>query len=225
VSDGGGLWAFAGLAALLTVLPGADMALVLRSVLTRGRSAGVVTSLGICSGLTVHALAAALGLSALLSTSATAFQVVKTAGAAYLVFLGVQTIREALRSNQGAPEGAGPLNGTPAPAATMDHRYGRSGLGRAFVSGMLTNILNPKVAVFYLTVLPQFIGPEDPLLARAFLLAGIHIAMGLVWLTAYVWTLARLGRFLTRPHVRRALGHLTGAVLVGLGLRLAWERR
>ena len=96
---------------------------------------------------------------------------------------------------------------------------------RAFLQGFLTNILNPKVAIFYLTFLPQFISPGQPVLRRSLLLASIHIAMGFAWLSGYAWFVDRLGAVLTRPRVKVWLERVTGGVLVALGARLAWERR
>jgi threonine/homoserine/homoserine lactone efflux protein len=205
---------FVGVAAILTILPGADMALVTRNVLALGRRPTLLTILGIASGCVIHATASALGLSAILATSATAFTVVKTIGAAYLVWIGIQSIREA---------------GRPAAVATLADgistgRAGKKNSG-AFVQGFLTNILNPKVAVFYLTFLPQFIAPGEPVLRRSLLLASVHIAMGLVWLTTYAWFIDRLGGVLTRPRVKATFERATGGVLIALGARLAWERR
>lgn len=204
------LAAFAVVAAIITVIPGADMALVARSVLTGGRRAGYVTSLGICTGLWVHAVASALGISALLVTSATLFSVVKLAGALYLVALGLSSLRRALIARTGAP-----------PAfATVS----APNVGRAFAQGLLSNLLNPKVALFYLTLLPQFVRPGDPVLARSLLLASIHVVIGLVWLVLYTYFLGRLGALMRRPRVQRVLEGVTGTVLIGLGARLAWER-
>ena len=212
------LLAFIGVAAALTVLPGSDMALVLRSVVASGRRAGWVTALGVCSGLTIHAAAAALGVSALLAASATAFSVLKLVGGAYLVFLGARMIVGTWR--KGAEEGLGQA----APRVPPRSLSGSGDLA-AFATGFVTNVLNPKVAVFYLTVLPQFVSPGDPVLRTCLLLGGIHIAMGLVWLSAYVWLLGRIAGVLTRPRVRHAVERVTGGLLVGLGLRLAWARR
>jgi RhtB (resistance to homoserine/threonine) family protein len=201
------LYAFIGVAAILTVLPGADMALVTRNVLSVGRRRAMLTILGICAGCVIHATASALGLSAILATSATAFNVVKTLGAAYLVWIGIQSIREAGR-----------------PVVTPSASATRARVG-PFLQGFLTNLLNPKVAVFYLTFLPQFISPGEPILRRSLFLASIHIAMGFVWLTAYAWFIDRLGAMLTRPRVKAWLERVTGGLLIGLGARLAWARR
>jgi threonine/homoserine/homoserine lactone efflux protein len=205
------LLAFALVAAVVTVIPGADMALVARSVLSRGRRAGCVSSVGICTGLWVHAVASALGLSTILMTSATLFSLVKLAGALYLVALGLLSLRRALVSDAGQPAFSGS-------ATARDTR-------RAFVQGLLSNLLNPKVALFYLTLLPQFIRPSDPVLGRSLLLASVHVIIGLVWLVIYAHSLGRLSGFLRRPRARRILEGVTGALLIGIGGRLAWERR
>jgi RhtB (resistance to homoserine/threonine) family protein len=204
------LYAFVGVAAILTILPGADMALVTKNVLSVGRQRTMLTVVGIGAGCVIHATASALGLSAILATSATAFNIMKSIGAAYLVWIGIQSIRGATGepSSEAAARDAGPTRG-----------------GSPFVQGFLTNILNPKVAVFYLTFLPQFITPGEPVLRRSLMLASIHIAMGFVWLTAYAWFVDRLGAVLTRPRVKAWLERVTGGLLIALGARLAWERR
>jgi RhtB (resistance to homoserine/threonine) family protein len=203
--------AFTIVAAVVTLLPGADMALVLRSVLAHGRRAGYVTSIGCCTGLWVHAVASALGVSAILMTSAALFNAIKVVGCLYLATLGVLSLRRAWREDTVS----GPV------VSTTSARGGR----RAFAQGLLSNLLNPKVAVFYLTLLPQFIRAGDPVLARSLLLASIHVVIGLVWLTAYTYFLGRLSALLNRTRIRQALEGITGAVLIGLGARLAWDRR
>jgi RhtB (resistance to homoserine/threonine) family protein len=200
------LVAFVGVAAVLTVLPGADMALVMRNVLVLGRPKTMLTIAGIACGCVIHAIASALGMSAVLATSATAFTVMKTAGAAYLVWIGVQSFRA--RETVTASDRS---KGTPATAP--------------FAQGFLTNVLNPKVAIFYLTFLPQFIAPGEPVLRRSLFLAAVHIAMGVVWLSAYAWFIERLGTVLARPTVKAWLERATGGLLIALGVRLAWGRR
>jgi len=202
------LYAFIGVAAVLTILPGADMALVTRNALVVGRQRTTLTIVGISAGCVIHATASALGLSAILATSAAAFNVVKTLGAAYLVWLGVQSIRDATTGKT--------------VSATTETRHAGAG---PFLQGFLTNLLNPKVAIFYLTFLPQFISPGEPVLKRSLFLAALHIAMGFVWLTAYAWFVDQLGAVLTRPRVKAWLERTTGALLIALGVRLAWARR
>jgi threonine/homoserine/homoserine lactone efflux protein len=200
---------FFAVAAIVVVTPGPDMALVMRNTIAGGRSAGLVTSLGTCSGLLVHATAAALGLSAILLASSRAFTVVKLAGAAYLVGLGLVAL---LRSRAAEPE-------TPSSASR------RISAWTAYRQGVLTNVLNPKVAVFFLSLLPQFVEPGEGSTVRLLLLASLFIALGLAWLTTYTLALDALGGVLSRARVRRAIERLTGAVLVALGVRLAFARR
>jgi threonine/homoserine/homoserine lactone efflux protein len=198
---------FLGVVTLLTITPGADMAMVSRSVLLGGRRDAFATTLGICAGCFVWAVVSAAGVAAVLAASQTAYDALRLVGAAYLVWLGVQSLLAAWR-------GESPTLATE-----------RSGRRRPFRQGLLTNLFNPKIAIFYSTFLPQFIGPGDPALLLSMLLAGIHIALGLVWLTAYAWLLDRAVTAFKSSRLRRALDALTGTVLVALGLRLAAERR
>jgi RhtB (resistance to homoserine/threonine) family protein len=196
-----------GVLVLLTISPGADMAFIAKVTMTRGRGAAFLTSLGICSGLLVHASASALGLSIVLATSAEAFTVVKLAGAAYLAYLGVQSLRESFAHHE--------------QQAAVPAVRGRT----AFLQGFFNNLLNPKVAVFYLTFLPQFIDPAGSVLAQSLLFAFAHAVMGIVWLATYAYVIARISKHFAGGPVRRWLERTTGAVLIALGARLAFERR
>jgi threonine/homoserine/homoserine lactone efflux protein len=202
--------AFAGIALMLTITPGADMALVAKNSWNSDRRSPFATILGICCGCLVHATASALGLSVVVSRSQLVFQTMKWAGAGYLVVLGIQALRRAAQ-NRAAPVGT----------ASPRHNLPWSG----FAEGLLTNLLNPKVALFYLTFLPQFIAPGDPVLRLSLLLASVHVAMGLVWLAIYARALRRLDRALKRSAIRRSLEALTGTFLILLGVRLALVRR
>jgi threonine/homoserine/homoserine lactone efflux protein len=161
--------AFTFVAAAITLTPGADTMLVVRNVLRGGRRDGIVTTFGICLGLFVHATLSAVGVSVILMHSALAFHVVKLAGAGYLVWLGVQSLWGAVR---GASPATGPEHGAPPGMVSPQ---------RCFLEGFLSNVLNPKVAVFYLAFLPQFIGPTDAVLQKSLLLAGIHYTEGILW--------------------------------------------
>ena len=196
-----------GVLVLLTISPGADMALIAKVTIARGRRAAFLTSLGICSGLLIHASASALGLSVILATSAEAFTIVKLGGAAYLAYLGVQSLRESFAEE--------------APVASAPPALGRT----VFLQGLFNNVLNPKVAVFYLTFLPQFIDPSGNVLAQSLLFALAHAVMGIVWLAAYAYVVARVSKRFASGRVRRWLDRTTGAVLIALGARLAFERR
>jgi len=197
---------FLAVALVVVVTPGPDMALVLRNTLAGGRIAGLATSAGTCSGLVVHASAAALGLSALLLASSRAYTVVKLVGAGYLVFLGLRTFLRA-----GQKEHGGDAIASVRPWA-------------AYRQGVMTNVLNPKVALFFVSLLPQFVQEGDGFVWRLLLLAGLFIAMGLVWLTAYTFALHSVDRFLRRGSIRTAIERVTGAALVALGMRLAFDR-
>jgi threonine/homoserine/homoserine lactone efflux protein len=207
--------AFAGLAALLTISPGADTMLVIRSVLARGPTAGLMTTAGICSGLFVHASLSAAGLSLILLKSALAFELLKMAGAGYLFYLGFQSVRQLFREGKNGVD----------PLLTGNNRPARKSARRAFMEGMLNNILNPKPAVFYLALLPQFIGPADPVFWKSLLLAGIHFVMGIIWLSAISLFLGKMRAFLASPRVHRWLEASSGVILIGLGIRLAMEKR
>jgi threonine/homoserine/homoserine lactone efflux protein len=201
------LLAFIGIAIVVVVAPGPDMALVARNVIRHGRSAGFATSFGICTGILGWALAAGFGVSTVLATSATAFTALKLAGAAYLIYLGIAAIRD-----HGAP-GAPGSNGRP----TLPWH-------RAFLQGLLSAMLNPKLGVFFLTLLPQFIAPGDPVTLRVLQLAVVFDLIGITWLLAYSALLGAIGDALGRPGPRRLMRWLTGTVLVGLGARVALER-
>ncbi|HKX27873.1 MAG TPA: LysE family translocator [Blastocatellia bacterium] len=211
--------AFTGVAAILTITPGPDTMLVMRNVLTRGQRAGLLTMLGISSGLFIHATLSGLGLSWILVRSVTAFEIVKMLGACYLIVLGYQSLRQALRQADRAHQdpSSNQIEGAVAPA----HWSWR----RAFMEGMLNNVLNPKVAVFYLAFLPQFINPQDSVLFKSVLLAAIHFILGIAWLSIVVLLLGKIRATLERPRIKQALETLTGLALIGFGVRLATERR
>jgi threonine/homoserine/homoserine lactone efflux protein len=203
---------FLGVIALLTVTPGADMAMVSRSVFMGGRRAAFGTTLGIAAGCMAWAIASAAGVAAVLAASETAYDTLRLVGAAYLVWLGVQSLVAARRGY-----GEEPL------AASAGARAHGGRLASPFRHGLLTNLFNPKIALFYTTFLPQFIGPGDPVLLLSVAMAGVHIALGILWLSAYAWLLDRAIETFRSSRLRRALDALTGAVLVGLGVRVALD--
>ncbi len=196
---------FLGVITLVTITPGADMAMVSRSVFTGGRRDAFGTTLGIAAGCLLWALASAAGVAAVLAASETAYDALRLMGAAYLVWLGVQSLLAARRGYKAAQ-----ADGTARPAAPSPFRQ-----------GLLTNLFNPKIALFYTTFLPQFIGPGDPVLLLSLAMAGVHIVLGIVWLSTYAWLLDRAVATFRGSRLRRALDTLTGAVLVGLGIRVA----
>ena len=192
--------AFLGVSALVIVTPGQDTALTIRNTLLGGRRSGVLTAAGVASGQAFWTLAASLGLAAVLSASEPAFLAVRLAGAAYLIFLGVQT-----------------LIGSSGHASERPRRP-----GNAFRQGFLSNLGNPKMAVFFTSLLPQFGGTSFPALL---LLGLVFCSMTLLWLSLYAAAVARAGDFLRRSRVRAWLDRITGAVLVAFGVRLATGAR
>jgi threonine/homoserine/homoserine lactone efflux protein len=208
---GGELLAFLGISALVIVTPGQDTALTIRNTLAGGRRSGVGTALGVSAGQAVWTVAASAGVAALLVASEPAFLALKLAGAAYLVFLGAQALLAAFGGTRPSDE----------PAAGAGRLTPRA----AFRQGVVSNLGNPKMAVFFTSLLPQF-APEGGASFAAMLALGlVFCTMTLAWLTAYSFVVERAGAVLRRPAVRRMLDAFTGAVLVALGLRLATERR
>ncbi|MEV7567707.1 LysE family translocator [Streptomyces tanashiensis] len=200
------LWSFALVVGLLTLTPGLDTALVLRTAALghRARAWGVV--LGIQTGVLAWGALTSLGVTALLTASQVAYEALRWAGAAYLVWMGVQMLRRTARET--------PESGT-APAT-------RDTFASGWRQGTLTNLLNPKVGVFYVAVLPQFLPADTNHLAMGLLLTTEHILLGLLWSTALIAGARLLSTWLRRPAARRALDRLTGTVITAFGLRLAF---
>jgi len=199
--------AFLGVAAVIIVTPGPDTALVVRNALFGGRRDGILTAAGVVTGLATWAVAASTGAAALLQASAPAFLALKLAGAAYLAYLGAHSLVRALRRRADA-EPSGPRPSAP-----------------AFRQGLFSNLGNPKIAVFFVSLLPQFTPGGHASFASMLVLGLVFCAMGLVWLTAYALLVARAGAFFGRGRVACALDGLTGVVLVALGARVATEPR
>ncbi|MFI2508718.1 LysE family translocator [Streptomyces sp. NPDC018972] len=193
-----------GVLAVLTVVPGPDMAVVTKRAVASGRQDGLRTVGGITAGLLVWGALTVVGLAAVLAASATAYTVVKLAGAAYLGFLGVQALLQS-RSGRSVTPVAGPA--TPS--------------GDPWRTGLVSNVLNPKIAIFYTGLLPT-LAPSglSPHLGMT-LLVLIHTALTLVWLGGYVLVLARARAFFEKPAVRRAMDRVTGVVLIGFGVKVA----
>lgn len=204
---------FLGISILLILAPGQDMALVTRNTLLGERGSGRFTAMGVVTGLTVWSIASALGLAALLRASEPAFVAVKLVGAAYLVFLGAQALYGALASKRanGAENGDGARRQI-APSSALRQ-------------GLISNVGNPKIAVFFTSFLPQFTAHGGASFVTLLLLGLIFCALTLLWLTSYATLVARAGDSLRRPRIRRTIDGLTGAVLLGFGLRPATEHR
>ena len=198
--------AFAAVAAIVTVTPGLDTMLVLRAAVGGGRRAGLLTALGVNLGCLLWATASAVGLTALLAASRYAFDVLRIAGACYLFLLGVRALWGARRS--AATAGAAP-----------ERELSATGLA-ALRQGLITNLLNPKVGLFYMSLLPQFLPDGASVLWTSLLFGMIHNIEGMLWFTAVILAAAAARRTLSRPTVKRRLAQLTGIAFIGFGIRL-----
>ena len=219
---------FAATVFVLNATPGVDMMLVLASTLKRGVRNGLMTSLGVATGCSVHTLLAAFGLAALLAASAAAFSALKWVGAAYLLWLAIGMFRQAFQGELIVSDGPtatptttstnAPTNAPSAAAGTLPDTG-----WAAFRRGVLTNALNPKVAVFFLALLPQFIAADAPHKTVAFLFLGAWvIVQGLLFLVAFVLLVAPLRRWSPGRRVRSGLNAAGGSLFVLLAARLAW---
>ncbi|MGA5822014.1 LysE family translocator [Kitasatospora sp. NPDC094028] len=204
---------FAVVAGMLTIMPGLDTALVLRSAITLGRRRAFATALGILCGVLVWGVAAAVGATAVLTASHLLYDALRVAGAGYLVWLGIGMVRKTLRERGRAA--AGGAEGT-AEAAGAETTWVRS-----WARGLGTSLLNPKNGVFYMAMLPQFIPEGAPHLPMGVVLAAVHDLEGLVWFSALIFGTQLVRRWLNRASVQRAIDAITGTVLVGFGLKLA----
>lgn len=201
------LWLYIPAVALLTMTPGVDTMMVIRNTLCGGWRDGALTSLAICCGLFVHAAISAAGISLVLMQSAWLFGLLKLAGAAYLIWLGLMSLRSALT-------GGKPIVTNPLP---------ESNRRRALTSlreGFLSNVLNPKAVAFYMAFLPQFIQPGDPVLLKSLFLAGIHFILGNLWQLLLVLLVVKVRHWLISARVKRTLDGIAGSVMIMLGARL-----
>jgi len=204
--------AFLSLATIVIITPGPDTAITIRNTLFAGRAGGVMTALGIASGQAIWALATSAGIVALLLASEPLFLAIKYAGAAYLIFLGLQALREAIR-----PSGA---------TATDEERPIRTmSAVAAFRQGVISDLGNPKMAVFFASLLPQFVPAENATFFSFFVLGLIFALMTLAWLILYAIVVSKIGDVLRRPAIRRWIEGATGSVLIALGVRVAAEQR
>jgi len=203
-------WLFVVSGLLLNITPGQDTLYIVTRSVAQGRRAGLWSVLGISTGSVVHTFAAAFGLSAILATSASAFTVVKFAGAAYLVFLGVKMLLER------------PTAASPGVEPALPHESS----WRIYRAAVLTNVLNPKVALFFLAFLPQFVAPDAPSRVLSFLFLGaVFVFNGTLWCLVLVLGASALsGRLRRNAAGARRLRQATGAVFVGLGARLALSK-
>ncbi len=196
-------------AALGVMTPGLDTLLVLRHTMLGGRRAGLATVVGISTGCVVWATASLAGLTALLAASTVAYDIVRIAGAAYLLWLGATALWKTFRRGPATQEPDIPI----AP-----------GWFAAFRTGVVTNLLNPKVGVFYMSLLPQFL-PKDGAATWGIVLVAIHLAVTFVWFPPLIWAAARARALLLRDRVRRWLDRATATVLIALGIKLVTDSR
>ena len=205
--------AFLGISIIVIASPGPDTALTIRNTLVGGRRGGVATAAGVVTGLATWTVASSAGLAALLVASQPLFLAVRLAGAAYLIFLGIQALHGALFRRHDRDD----LRRS-APGGRLRRLV-------AYRQGLFSNLSNPKIVVFFLSLFPQFVTRSPTSFLSLLLLGAIFCSMTLTWLTLYAVVVARIGDVLRRDRVRRALEATTGLVLVGLGLRLATEPR
>jgi threonine/homoserine/homoserine lactone efflux protein len=205
--------AFLGISLVVIMTPGPDTALTIRNTLLGGARGGVFTAVGVSAGQLVWALATSAGVVGVLVASAPVFEVLRYAGAAYLIWIGVQTLLSAFR-----PESAAP---------SIPSRAARRRLGRlaAFRQGLINDLANPKMAAFFASLFPQFVPADSASFGALMLLGVVFSGMTLAWLVAYACALARAGDILRRSRIRRAIEAITGGVLIAFGLRLASEQR
>ena len=206
------LLVFIGVAAIVILITGPDTAVVTKNVLLHGRRAALGTSFGVSAGLSVWTIAAAVGVASLLRASAVAFTVLKLAGALYLIWLGVQAWRAAARAGSGEQLSA------------ADGRPAMTALG-GFRQGLLSDLANPKIGIFFTSLLPQFVDPGHAVLLPFLALGAVFVAMTAIYLSAYSLLAARLAATLQRPRVKAAMDRVTGVILIAIGLRLAAEHR
>jgi threonine/homoserine/homoserine lactone efflux protein len=207
----GSFLAFLGISILVIVTPGPDTAMTIRGVMLGGRSGGLATAAGVSLGQIIWALATAAGLVAVLLASEPVFQAIKLAGAAYLICLGAQMLWSAWARKDGVS------------SVKVDGR--RLSPATAFRQGLISDLGNPKMAVFFASILPQFAHPGEGMFSGLVMLGLVFSGLTFIWLAFYAVVLAKLGRFLNRPAIRRPFEAVMGTLLVALGARLAAEQR
>jgi threonine/homoserine/homoserine lactone efflux protein len=202
---------FVALAIVVIVTPGPDTALTIRNTLVGGRPAGIATAAGVALGQATWSLATSVGVAALLVAAEPAFAALKLAGAAYLIYLGGQSLWSAFRGRPAAP--------------TLDRTTSSVRPAVALRQGILSNLTNPKMAVFFPSLLPQFVAADAPPFLPLLALGILFCFMTLAWLTGYAFAVARAGDVLRRNSIRRAIEAITGVVLVAFGARVAVSLR
>jgi len=195
---------------LLTITPGVDTMLIIRNTARGGWRDGAVSSLGICSGLFLHATVSAVGISVILLQAAWAFSALKLFGAGYLIWLGISSWCKVLKKESFTIKNGG---------ITVDTFL----VQRSLREGFLSNILNPKTAIFYMAFLPQFINPAQSALMQSLFLAGLHFIIAMIWQCLLALMVKQTKVWLQRPRVSQIFDGVTGSVMIALGLRVAVE--
>ncbi|MCM3768898.1 MULTISPECIES: LysE family translocator [Priestia] len=191
----------------LVILPGPDTAIMTKNTLTVGRQGGFKTMLGICCALSIHTLTAILGLSAIIAKSVLLFSIFKYIGAVYLIYLGIKSLWT-LRNKEKAE-------------TTAENKYKNKS---SFKQGFLTNLLNPKIAVFFLTFLPQFVNPGSNTFMPFLILGITYIVLTVVWYLFYIYLLNQISAFMKKPKTQKVIEGITGTILIGFGIKLALEK-
>lgn len=202
-----GIIAFVGLVLVLTITPGSDTLLTIKNTIHGGQSAGLLTVLGVTCGLLGHVLLAILGLSFILAQNPTLFSLIKLAGALYIIYLGIKSIMGLFHR----PDSENDLNNV---------KFQKSNAILYFQEGLLTNLLNPKVAIFYIAFLPNFIGKDDPIVAKSILLTSIHIVFGFLWLIFLTMSLNKARAWIINGAIQIYLEAIAGIILIALGMNL-----
>ncbi|MFF2445333.1 LysE family translocator [Priestia megaterium] len=191
----------------LIILPGPDTAIMTKNTLTVGKQGGFKTMIGICCALSIHTLTAIVGLSAIIAKSALLFSIFKYIGAVYLIYLGIKSLWT-LR-NQETTE------------TVVKIKYKNTS---SFKQGFLTNLLNPKIAVFFLTFLPQFVNPGSHTFMPFLILGMTYIVLTIVWYLFYIYLLNQISAFMKKPRTQKVIEGITGTILIGFGIKLALEK-
>ncbi|MEI2393158.1 LysE family translocator [Priestia megaterium] len=194
----------------LVILPGPDTAIMTKNTLTVGKQGGFKTMLGICCALSIHTFTAIVGLSAIIAKSALLFSIFKYIGSVYLIYLGIKSLWTLRNKN---------TTETIEPIAKSKYKNESS-----FKQGFLTNLLNPKIAVFFLTFLPQFVNHESHTFMPFLILGITYIVLTVVWYLFYIFLLNQISSFMKKPKTQKVIEGITGTILIGFGIKLALEK-
>jgi RhtB (resistance to homoserine/threonine) family protein len=204
------LLVYVGVVVAIALLPGPDTAVVTRNALIHGRDAALGSAIGVNVGLSVWTLATALGVAAVIRSSAAVYDTLRLIGALYLIWIGARALWDSRHPDAGRGK-------TAAAPRVIDGRGG-------FRQGLISNLANPKVGIFFTSLLPQFVTPHSSALVQMLLLGAIFLVINVAWMCTYALAAVRLSHVLSRPRVKAAIDRFTGFVLVGVGIRLAVER-